>query len=205
MACSKPCPAQGRRHCLQLGQRLFCALALALASACTVSNEGTGSTSVRSAGNEAPIAADLIRAEWMNADNKEICPPIAFADAGDADGTERHAEFSGGWGVAFDLPGLRSAYGIAGTGLTDEPDMAKARTALASQWSLFRDIVTLPQPAFAGYGQEGARAYASDNPDGTGVNSLAYVRMAGAPCLYNVWSRLGRAHLELLLGSLHAL
>ena len=44
----------------------------------------------------------------------------------------------------------------------------------------------------AGYGPEG----------GTGPAQLAYLRIAGQGCLYNVWSRLGRAHLEQLLGAL---
>ncbi len=44
----------------------------------------------------------------------------------------------------------------------------------------------------AGYGPEG----------GTGPSDLAYLRIQGQECLYNVWSRLGRAHLEHLLESL---
>jgi hypothetical protein len=44
----------------------------------------------------------------------------------------------------------------------------------------------------AGYGPEG----------GTGPNQLAYLTIAGQQCLYNVWSRLGRTHLEQLLRTL---
>jgi hypothetical protein len=43
-----------------------------------------------------------------------------------------------------------------------------------------------------GYGLEG----------GTGPNWLAYVRIPGQACLYNVWSRRGREHLESLLANL---
>jgi hypothetical protein len=43
-----------------------------------------------------------------------------------------------------------------------------------------------------GYGPEG----------GTGPNWLAYVRIPGQDCLYNVWSRQGRAQLEQLLAQL---
>jgi len=43
-----------------------------------------------------------------------------------------------------------------------------------------------------GYGREG----------GTGPNWLAYVRIPGQDCLYNVWSRRGQAHLEELLAEL---
>ena len=45
-------------------------------------------------------------------------------------------------------------------------------------------------------------AYPPDNPAGRGLNSLAYVRAGEEGCTYNVWSRLGRAHLELLLDAL---
>lgn len=31
---------------------------------------------------------------------------------------------------------------------------------------------------------------------------LAYLRVTGQRCLYNVWSQLGRSHLEALLGEL---
>jgi hypothetical protein len=37
---------------------------------------------------------------------------------------------------------------------------------------------------------------------GTGPNQLGYLRIAGQGCLYNIWSRLGRDHLEYLLGQL---
>jgi len=151
------------------------------------------------------IAADLIRADWEAADNRDACPALAFGNDSGANGSARRAEFSGGWGVAFDLPNLRSAYGIAGTGLLEERDMDQARTALMAQWPLFRDLTALPQPALAGYGVEGAKPYPADNPDGTGVNSITYIRISNSPCLYNVWSRLGRAHLEAMLDTLRLL
>ena len=47
--------------------------------------------------------------------------------------------------------------------------------------------------------------YPADNPDGRGLNSVAYVRVGGERCTYNLWSRLGRAHLEVLLDSLRKL
>jgi uncharacterized membrane protein len=151
-------------------------------------------------------ASELVLAEWRKADNRAECAPLAFtADAAGA-GVPRPAAFSGGWAVAFDRPGVRSAYGIAGTGLLPEDagDEAGQRERLQDQWPLFRTVPNLPQPAFAGYGVEGAKAYPEDNPDGDGLNSLAYVRVAGQACDYNVWSRLGRAHLEALLENLRA-
>lgn len=44
----------------------------------------------------------------------------------------------------------------------------------------------------AGYGPDG----------GTGPNWLAYLRIPGQRCLYNVWSREGKEPLEALLRSL---
>ena len=56
----------------------------------------------------------------------------------------------------------------------------------------------------AGGGGRAARA-GRHNPDGRGLNSGAYVRVGGERCTYNLWSRLGRAHLEVLLDSLRKL
>lgn len=150
------------------------------------------------------VAERLVLAEWAKADNRERCAPVAFADDGGKGGTPRRANFSGGWAVAFDLPDERSAYGVAGTGKLPDDDASHAeqRRKLIAQWPLFRDLSGLPQPAFAGYGVEGATAYPADDPQGLDANSLAYVRIGGQSCLYNVWSRLGRAHLELLLDNL---
>lgn len=96
--------------------------------------------------------------------------------------TPRRANFSNGWGVAWDLPDLRSAFGIAGTGV-DAADPSYSEWPYSRTWS---------DGSTAGYGSEG----------GTGPNQLAYLRIAGQGCLYNVWSRLGREHLEHLLEQL---
>ena len=148
-------------------------------------------------------AADLVLAEWRKADNRTTCAPLSFS-AGAEQGTPRRATFSGGWAVAWDTPAQRSAYGVAGTGSLpgDRDDVKAQRARLAAQWPYFRELPQLPGPAFAGYGVEGAGDYSSDDPEGTSVNSLAYVRVGGQTCDYNVWSRLGRAHLETLLDGL---
>ena len=122
-------------------------------------------------------------AEWEKAENRAICAPIAPASLGQGDGaTPRAAYFGGGWAVAYDLPNLRSAFGVAGTGsLAAEPSY--------DEWPFRRRWA---DGSTAGYGPEG----------GTGPNLLTYLRISGQGCLYNVWSRLGRAHLEQLLDSL---
>ena len=147
-------------------------------------------------------AKDLILAEWRKADNRKACAPMTLA-RDDAGGTPRRAQFAGGWAVAFDRPGLRSAYGIAGPGMLPQDENATEwqRQRLHRQWPHFRDLngaVT----GFAGYGIEGAKAYPASNPDGNGVKSLAYIRINGQSCTYNVWSHLGRAHLETMLDAL---
>ena len=123
---------------------------------------------------------------WRAADNRSTCALLA-PERLDPDlqetATPRAATFSGGWAVAYDLPGLRSAFGIAGTG--------------ASAWSndLYDEWpqrLILADSSRVGYGPEG----------GVGPNWLAYLRIPGQGCLYNVWSRRGRPHLEELLGQL---
>ncbi len=154
-----------------------------------------------------PLAEELVRAEWAKSDDPESCGPLAFTTDGGAPATARRAEFSGGWGVAFDTPQVRSAYGLAGPGVIDgdaAPPAAQA-ARLGRQWPHFTTLAGLPAPAFAGYGVEGAQDFPADNPDGRGLNALAYVRVGGERCTYNVWSRLGRAHLEVLLDSLRRL
>jgi hypothetical protein len=122
-------------------------------------------------------------AEWRKAENRATCALIAPANLGEGAGaTPRRANFSGGWAVAYDRPGLRSAFGVAGTG-------SRASEPAYDAWPHRR---AWADGSSAGYGPEG----------GTGPNELAYLRIQGQDCLYNVWSRLGRAHLEQLLESL---
>lgn len=154
-----------------------------------------------------PLAERRIRAEWAKAENRASCGPITFTSDGGAPALYRRAYFGGGWAVAFDLPNMRSAYGVAGAGLTpiDEGDAQAQQDRLRGQWPYFITLPNLPQPAFAGYGVEGANEYPTDNADGRGLKSLAYLRVGGQRCTYNVWSYLGRAHLEVLLDSLRPL
>jgi hypothetical protein len=128
----------------------------------------------------------VYRAEWRKAENRASCAlvvPRALGEEGTG-ATPRAAAFAGGWAVAYDRPGLRSAFGVAGTGTTPEGDTYD-RWPHRIRWA---------DGSEAGYGPEG----------GTGPNQLAYLRIAGQRCLYNVWSRLGRAHLERLLSELRA-
>jgi len=149
-----------------------------------------------------PLALKLTRNEWATAKNRGSCAPMVLTSDGGAPADARRANFAGGWGVAFDTEDERSAYGVAGAGLTAADRAAGQEERIKAQWPYFMELPDLPAPSFAGYGREGAERYRAQVPDGVGENSLAYVRVAGQDCTYNVWSRLGRAHLEVLLQSL---
>ena len=122
---------------------------------------------------------------WNAAENGGRCALVAPAptSAAVADGVPRAATFAGGWAVAYDGGGTRGASGVAGTG-------AGAWSAdVYDEWPHRRIFADSSR---VGYGPEG----------GTGPNWLAYVRIPGQQCLYNVWSRRGREHLESLLAGL---
>jgi len=119
--------------------------------------------------------------EWSKAENRDTCALVAFRTLGEAGkgAQARAAKFAGGWAVAYDFSHLRSAFGIAGAGVkADDPSYDK--WPYAYEWGDGSKVE---------YGPEG----------GDGPNQLAYLRVAGQDCLYNVWSRLGREHLEELL------
>lgn len=125
----------------------------------------------------------VLLAQWERAENRARCAALAPASLGAGGGaTPRAATFSGGWGVAWDTPAVRSAFGVAGTGVA-AADPTYAEWPHRMRWG---------DGSVAEYGPEG----------GTGPNQLAYLRVTGQPCLYNVWSRLGRDHLEYLLQQL---
>jgi hypothetical protein len=117
---------------------------------------------------------------WRVAANRATCSLVALTEVGDgAAAVSRAATYSGGWAVAYDLPQLRSAFGIAGSG-------SLASDSTYGGWS---NHVRWSDGSRADYGPEG----------GSGPTQLAYLRIANEGCLYNVWSRLGVEHLELLL------
>lgn len=121
--------------------------------------------------------------EFDKAENRDTCALIAprFVGEAGAKATPRAATFSGGWAVAYDLPDLRSAFGVAGSGGTaDGPRY---------EWP---NEMTWNDGSHVTYGPEG----------GTGPNELAYLQIRGQGCLYNIWSRLGRTHLESLIREL---
>jgi hypothetical protein len=167
------------------------AVATSIAS-CARTGSGDPSTEPRAAVSPAPWTAPSLRwsqlpaayrTEWQKAANRRTCATIAPSSLGEgAAATARAATFSGGWAVAYDTPATRSAFGVAGTG-------SRASDPAYSDWPFVRRWA---DGSSAEYGPEG----------GSGANQLAYLRIAGQECLYNVWSRLGRQHLEHLLDHL---
>lgn len=137
----------------------------------------------------------VLLTEWRQAENRSTCAALAPKDLGQYPNAQpRSAYFAGGWAIAYDQPGLpgrnpdgsfcpncgRGAFGIAGSGTTAN---------YSFRWTNQR---VWADGSRAGYGLAG----------GTGPQYLAYVTVKGQGCLYNVWSYLGKEHLEALLQSL---
>lgn len=145
--------------------------------------------------NEAP---HQILSAWENAENREICAPLASRTLGVAAGARaRTSELSGGWLVEFDHPGLpgvdrqgrecdtcgRSVVGIAGTAIAPDaldPDA----DALAPTYS------------------DGSHAEVEfTDADGENVASVTFT-VTGQGCVYEVWSLLGPDHLAEVVAGL---
>lgn len=124
--------------------------------------------------------------EWLKADTKSLCTILALPKQSTAHLTGhsiRRANFSGGWGVAYDLPDLRSAYGVANTGIFPSGEVHYP-------WPF---NVTYKDNSTIGYGHEGG------NPT---APWLAYIRLVDNNCFYNVWSAQGKEHLEQMIKDL---
>ncbi|MDH3730327.1 MAG: hypothetical protein OES13_04265 [Acidimicrobiia bacterium] len=138
--------------------------------------------------------------QWESAENQLWCsalaPAFALPEAEDA--VARAAYFGGGWAVAWDKPNGpgstgtseycedcgRSAFGVAGVGLTVKPNTA----------SRLPDVLEWPDGSLAGYTGLG---FEVDNP-----KRLAELVVEGQGCIYQVWSHLGDDHLVRLIESL---
>lgn len=131
------------------------------------------------------------------------CPPMSFANLGDGAGaTSRKLVHN--IGVAWDKPGSPG----------QDPDGSPSATSGRSTFGLLafpRKAEPLQSWAFriewddgsaAGYGYEGETDPRNDpNPLKT-TKWLAQLNVEGHNCSFNVWSHLGRKHLEHLLSSL---
>ena len=128
----------------------------------------------------------VYRQEWAKADSKNLCPILALPKQSSAHlngHTNRRANFSGGWGVAYDLPNIRSAYGVANAGTADYK-------GTFNNWEY---NVIYQDGSRVGYGRE------DGNPIG---KWLAYIIISKNKCFYNVWSAQSKAHLEQIIADL---
>lgn len=127
---------------------------------------------------------EVFYSQWYKAQNQNKCAILVLTAAKkEPNAKPRKANFSGGWAVAYDKPNARSAFGIAGTG-----SLALSQ----NDATIFPNLFRWSDGSYASYGLEG----------GTGPGYLAYVTVAGQGCLYNVWSKQGKKHLESLLLSM---
>ena len=141
-------------------------------------------------------------ADWAGAANQTWCSALFPEDPRSLSpaGVSRSADFSGGWAVAWDLPNGpgrdatdgycpdcgRSAFGIAGADFT----------GTVNDLAIWPNQIAWSDGSRAGHGLEGLEA------PGSGAPELAYLKIDGQGCLYNVWSFLGEEHLLELLDSL---
>ncbi len=122
----------------------------------------------------------VLLAEWRKSENRSGCAPVWIDDAAVGDAQIRARYFGGGWGVTVRNP---RRWGVAGAGVIAAPDdLAK--------WKFGRENAAGIR---AGYGLEGFDM---------GPDWLAYVVVPGQSCLYNVWSSVGKEHLEHLVDHL---
>ncbi len=136
---------------------------------------------------------ELLQA-WELAENQQWCSALApeTLPAPGRGAVVRRAEFAGGWALAWDRPSGpgqsadgsdcadcgRSAFGIAGTGVTYGPDTGRSRTA-STTWADGSFVTIAPE------GGDESRS-----------KLLAEIVVAGQGCLYQAWSNLGEEHLR---------
>ena len=128
----------------------------------------------------------VYRRQWMKAESKSLCPIIALPKQASSHLKEhsvRRAEYASGWGVAYDLPDMRSAYGVANAGTMNTNDGLY-------NWPY---NITYQDGSMVGYGHEGG------NPS---AKWLAYIVIPQNNCFYNVWSAQGKTHLEQMIADL---
>ena len=126
------------------------------------------------------------KAEWKKSEIGRKCPLLVLPSTANShliDRNVRRANFSGGWGVAYDLPDVRSAYGVALSGISDPV----GKGSIWNDYHVYQDGTELT------YGREGG------DPNG---KWLAYLTLGDNYCFYNIWSTQGKSHLEQIISEL---
>jgi hypothetical protein len=164
---------------------VLCALCLGLAqigAAEEIENMGAAPWSASKLKRSAVPSVYI--SEWKKAENRDRCALLVIDGlSGGSEFKSRRANFAGGWAVAYDSAKVRSAFGIAGSGSDVDSADPVYKFPFTRRWA---------DGSVANYGLEA----------GVGPNYLAYLEVAGQKCSYNIWSRLGRAHLESLIDRL---
>ena len=137
--------------------------------------------------DRSPLDADdvpqVLVEEWRRSENQLWCSALYPVATGVDDATLRRAEFSGGWALAWDLPDLRSAFGVAGVG--------------SPAW----EDIGIRMPATVAYGDQ-VVGFGGEGFDDAATQRLAEFSIPGQLCAYQVWSNLGDEHLLELVDSL---
>ena len=167
---------------IPLAKSLVCLLLISQINIAEASKPGPPPWAAKSVkANQVP---EVFYSQWYKAENQKKCAILVLTAANkEPTAKPRKASFSGGWAVAYDKPNARSAFGIAGTG-----SLALSQ----NDATIFPNTIRWSDGSYASYGLEG----------GSGPGYLAYVTVAGQGCLYNVWSKQGKKHLETLLFSM---
>lgn len=143
-----------------------------------------------------PAAPRALLQAWRRAENHGWCAPLAPTTLGAGEGARaRSGAYAGGWSLEFDKRGVagmtargdvcetcgRGAFGVAGTAMsTDEAE----------------DLVGATATVLADGGRIDVQASGEDPA------AVATIVVPGQQCVYQVWSFLGRAHLDELVSSL---
>ena len=143
-----------------------------------------------------PAAPRALLQAWHRSENHGWCAPLAPTTLGAGEGARaRSGAYAGGWSLEFDQRGAagmtaggdvcetcgRGTFGVAGTAMSaDEAE----------------DLVGGTATVLADGGRIDVQA-SSEDPA-----AVATIVVPGQDCVYQVWSFLGRAHLDTLVASL---
>ncbi len=123
--------------------------------------------------------------EWSIAENRMWCSALTIDNPRLVEAYKaRTANFEGGWGLVYDAPDLRSAFGVAGTSLVSQIELVR-------RWP---NVEYYAEGSVLGYGGEGL--------DESNPRRLGELVVFGQGCIYQVWSELGNEHLMEVVNSL---
>lgn len=143
-----------------------------------------------------PAAPRQLLQAWHRAENHGWCAPLAPTTLGAGEGARaRSGSYASGWSLEFDHRGSagmtargelcetcgRGSFGVAGTAMSVE----EAQDLIGATATVMAD---------------GGRIDVQESSDDSSV--VATIIVPGQDCVYQVWSFLGRAHLDALVSSL---